>query len=70
MSKYELKENDWDTDLVRNVTFRSPWKFISRTYLAFHQLMKATARGGNKIRFWKGRWWRDSFSKDLYHTLF
>lgn len=39
--------------LAKNVTFKSPWKFISRIYPAFIELVRAVAKGGNIIRFWE-----------------
>lgn len=39
----------------RNVTLTSPWKFISRIYLAFHKSLRDVVEGG-VIRFWEDRW--------------
>ncbi|XP_073291108.1 protein ILITYHIA [Primulina huaijiensis] len=70
VSKYGLQENGWDAGLARNVTFRCPWKFISRLYPTFKQRVTIKVRGGNKVRFWEDRWWGESSFKEKYPALF
>lgn len=43
---YGLQGNGWDVGVARNSTFRSPWKFISRIYPAFHVLTGVVLKGG------------------------
>lgn len=53
VSEYGLHDNGWDAGLARYGTFRSPWKFISRIYPAFHQFVRVVAKEGNRVRVWE-----------------
>lgn len=69
-SKYRLQENGWDVGLARYRTFKSPWKFIFRSYLTFLLLVKGVAKGGNIIRFWKDVWCGDSLFRGRFPSLY
>lgn len=55
-SKYSLQDNGWDAGLATWSTFRSPWKFISRVYPMFLQLVTVQLGKGDKVRFWEDTW--------------
>lgn len=65
-----LQENGWDAGLAMRGTFRSPWKYISRTYPALHQLVRTVVRKETRVRFLEDRWWVVSSFQDLFPSLF
>ncbi|XP_075497741.1 uncharacterized protein LOC142534974 [Primulina tabacum] len=55
---------------TRNSTFRSPWKFISRSHSSCQHLIGTALRGGNLLRFWEDSWVGGLSFKDRFPHLF
>ncbi|XP_073051227.1 uncharacterized protein [Primulina eburnea] len=55
-SIYGIQSNDWDLREARYSTFRSSWKYISRTHCLCWNLIGSVLKGGNILRFWEDRW--------------
>lgn len=66
----ELRRKIEDIGLALRTTLRCPWKFISRVYRLFLQLVILHLGKGDKVRFWEDTWVGDQPLKVRFLNLF
>ncbi|XP_073066025.1 uncharacterized protein [Primulina eburnea] len=69
-SIYGFHENGWDVRVARNATFKSPWKFISRSHSTCQTMIATVLKGGNIVRFWEDRWVGFSSFQDSFPHIY